>query len=241
MHNLKSNYDKFLPIIKESLKDNMLPDGNFQLYRHKSKLSDIEVVTLAVLAETLGVDSENHLFLSLRTEYSADFINLPDRSNFNRRRRRLQHYVMAICDWVAKQVVKDDKVFVIDSMPLPICRPGRVFRSKVCKDDEHIQPARSFHAAHKVYYYRFKFQLILSKQGIPITAGMTAANVHDVKFLGMLDFDEQLSNCELIGDKGYLSLGYQTTLFDEAKIKLVTPLRSNMKTVLSSWNASYRY
>jgi hypothetical protein len=29
-------------------------------------------------------------------------------------------------------------------------------------------------------------------------------------------------------------------LFDEAKIRLITPLRSNIKTVLSSWNASYR-
>jgi hypothetical protein len=241
MHNLKSNYDKFLPIVKESLKDYMLPDGNFQLYRNKPKLSDIEVVTLAVLAETLGVDSENHLFSKLKTEYFADFVNLPDRSNFNRRRRRLQHYVMIICDWVAKQIEKDDKVFVIDSMPLPICKPGRVFRSKVCKDDQHVQPARSYHAAHKVYYYGFKLQLIVSQQGIPITAGMTAANVHDVKYLGMLDFDEQLSNCELIGDKGYLSLGYQTTLFDEAKIKLITPLRSNMKTVISSWNEGYRY
>lgn len=70
---------------------------------------------------------------------------------------------------------------------------------------------------------------------------MTAANIHDVKYLGMLYFDEQLSNCELIGDKGYLSLGYQTTSFDEAKIKLVTPLRSNMKTVISSGNEGYRY
>lgn len=241
MHNLKSNYDKFLPIVKESLKDIMLPDGNFQPYKNKPKFSDIEIVTLAVLAETLGVDSENYLFSKLKTEYSADFINLPDRSNFNRRRRRLQHYVMIICDWVAKHIEKDDKVFVIDSMPLPICKPGRVFRSKVCKDDVHVQPAKAYHAAHKIYYYGFKLQLIVSKQGIPITAGMTAANVHDVKYLGMLDFDEQLSNCELVGDKGYLSLGYQTSLFDEAKIKLVTPLRSNMKTVLSSWNASYRY
>lgn len=241
MHNLKSNYDKFLPIVKESLKEIMLPDGNFQCYKNKPKLADIEIVTLAVLAETLGIDSENYLFSKLKTEYSADFVNIPDRSNFNRRRRRLQHYVMIICDWVAEQIEQDDKVFVIDSMPLPICKPGRVFRSKVCKDDEHVQPARAYHAAHKVYYYGFKLQLIVSKQGIPINAGMTAANVHDVKYLGMLDFDEQLSNCELVGDKGYLSLGYQTSLFDEAKIKLITPLRSNMKTVFSSWNEGYRY
>lgn len=241
MHNLKANYDKFLPIVKESLKDIMFPDGNFQSYRNKPKISDIELVTPAVLAETLGIDSENYLFSKLKTEYSASFTNLPDRSNFNRRRRRLQHYVMSICAWVAMQIEKDDKVFVIDSMPLPICKPERVFRCKVCKDDKHGQPAKSYHAAHKVYYYGFKLQLIVSKQSIPITAGMTAANVHDVKYLGMIDFDEQISNCELVGDKGYLSLGYQTSLFDQAKIKLVTPLRSNMKTVMSSWNEKYRY
>lgn len=148
---------------------------------------------------------------------------------------------MVICDWVTKQIEKDDKLFVIASMPLPICKPGRVFRSKICKDNQHVQPARSYHAAHKVYYYGFKLQLINSKRGMPITAGMTAANVHDVKYLGMLDFDEQLSNCELIDVKGYLSLGYQTTLFDEAKIKHITPLRSNMKTVISPWNQGYRY
>jgi hypothetical protein len=48
MHNLKSNYDKFLSIVKESLKECMLPDGNYQRYRNKPKLSDIEIVTLAV-------------------------------------------------------------------------------------------------------------------------------------------------------------------------------------------------
>ncbi len=113
--------------------------------------------------------------------------------------------------------------------------------NKFCKDDKHVPPAKSYHAAHKVYYYGFKLQLMGSKQSIPITAGMTAANVHDVKYLGMIDFDEQMYNCELVGNKGYLSLGYQTSLFNQAKIKLVTHLRSNMKTVMSSWNEKYCY
>lgn len=126
----------------------MLLDSNFQLYRSKPELSDIEIVTLAVLAETLGVDSQNYLFSKLKTEYSVDFINLPARSNFNRRRRRPRHYVVIICDWVVKQIEKDDKVFVIDSMPLPICKLGRFFRSKVCKDDVHVQQAKGYHALH---------------------------------------------------------------------------------------------
>jgi hypothetical protein len=241
MHNLKSFEDKILPIVKESFMDIMLPDGNFQPYKNKPQRSDIETVTLAYLAETLGVDSENYHLSKLNSEYADDFINLLDRSNFNRRKRKFQHYVMIICDSVAKQIEKDYEVFVIDSMPVPICKPGRIFRSKVCKDEEHLQPAKSYHEAHKVYYYGFKLQLIVSKKGVPITAGITAANVHIVKYLGMLDFDEQSFNCELVGDKSYLPFGYQTSLFSKAKIKLVTLVLSNMKTVLSSWTASYRY
>jgi hypothetical protein len=50
----------------------------------------------------------------------------------------------------------------------------------------------------------------------------------------MLVLDEQLSNCELIGYKGYLSLDYQTALYDQAIIELITFLRSNMKVVIIS-------
>lgn len=61
-------------------------------------------------------------------------------------------------------------------------------------------------------------QLIVSKQGIPIATGMTAATVHGVKYLGMLDFDEQLSYYELVVDKGNLLLGYQTYLLAKQKL-----------------------
>lgn len=185
-----------------------------------------------MLAGTLGIDSENFLFSKLKTEHSADLVYITDRSNFNRRRRSPQHHVMIICVCMAELIEKDDIVIVIDSMPLPIFRPGRVFSSEVCKDDKHVQPGRSYHAAQKVNYYGLKLQLIVSKQGLPINAGMTAAD-HYVKYLGLLDFDEQLLNFELVGDKGYFSLGCQKSLFDEAKIKLITPLRSNMKAVFS--------
>ncbi|WP_255036185.1 transposase [Lacihabitans soyangensis] len=45
----------------------------------------------------------------------------------------------------------------------------------------------------------------------------------------MIDKKEQLAGYELIADKGYLSLGYQTSLFEQDKIRLITPIRGNMK------------
>lgn len=53
--------------------------------------------------------------------------------------------------------------------------------------------------------------------------GMTAANVHDVQFLSELE-NIELNDCELIADKGYLSLPYQTTLFEQDKIQINHPL-----------------
>ncbi len=104
---------------------------------------------------------------------------------------------------------------------------GRISRASVCKEDT-FATSRGYHAFHKMHYYGFKMQLIISKAGLPVSMGITAANVHDVQFLSELE-NIELSVCELIADKGYLSLPYQTTLFEQDKIKLINQLRSNIK------------
>lgn len=96
MHNLKTNFVKILDICKSEMADMLLSDGNFFKYRHFPKLSDIEIVALSITSETLGIDSENQLFSKLRTEYRADFLNLIDRSNYNRRRKRLHDYTALV-------------------------------------------------------------------------------------------------------------------------------------------------
>lgn len=85
MHNLKTNFNKFLQITKSVLSDHLLSDGNFKKYSNKPKFTDIELVTLAITSECLGIDSENLLFSKLKSEYKSDFPTLLDRSNFNRR------------------------------------------------------------------------------------------------------------------------------------------------------------
>lgn len=70
--------------------------------------------------------------------------------------------------------------------------------------------------------------------------GITAGNVHDIHVLRELN-DGQFSDCELIADKGYISAAYQTSLFEEHRIKLITPLRSNMKKSDNLWTPTYRF
>jgi len=51
--------------------------------------------------------------------------------------------------------------------------------------------------------------------------------VHDIHYLQ--DVKVQLSDCTLLGDKGYLSANQQLDLFCSAGIKLETPMRTNQK------------
>lgn len=240
MHNLKTNFDKIIGITKLALADFLLEDGNFYRYKNKPKMSDLEIVALSLTAESLGIDSENLLFSKLKNECLIDFPRLPDRSNYNRRKKRLQDYVASVAEPLAKIMSPDNNQFIIDSIPVPICQNPRIIRSKICKDDPEVLPKRGYHASHKLHYYGFKMQLVISKIGIPISLGLTPANSHDVHFLNHIDASK-MADSELIADKGYLSLGHQTSLFENDRIRLITPLRANMKRRETLWNPSYRY
>jgi len=240
MHNLKSNFEKIFQITKLTLDDYLLADGNFQIYKNKPKMTDIEIVTLSITTEALGIDSENYLFSKLRKDYGADFPNLPHRTNFSKRRKRLQDYIVQASEPISKWINPNNNQFILDSIPIPICQNPRINRTKICQDNEEIKPTRGYHASHKIHYFGFKLQLILSKSGVPITFGLTPANVHDVRYLEHVA-DANLGQCDLIADKGYLSAGYQTSLFENDGIRLVTPIRANMKNAQSIWNPAYRY
>ena len=75
--------------------------------------------------------------------------------------------------------------------------------------------------------YGYKLHAICSLNGIFQSIDMSPASVHDIRYLN--DVKEQLSNCTLIGDKGYLSAEVQIDLFNYANIQLDTPKRTNQK------------
>jgi hypothetical protein len=93
MHNLKTNFDKIFDITKSFFQDSINADYNFQFYPRNPKMSDCEIITLSILGESIGVDSENYLFGKLKSDHYKDFSNLIDRSRFNRRRKRLGHHI----------------------------------------------------------------------------------------------------------------------------------------------------
>jgi len=116
MHNLKMHFDKMYLIVKSSLSDKLNGKDNVQFYPGLSKMNDCSSITLSVMAESSGIDSENYLWSKLNKDYSSEFPDLIHRSNFNKRRRRLQLYIHEVNKQLSGVLNEAEDVFLIDSI-----------------------------------------------------------------------------------------------------------------------------
>lgn len=225
MHNIKANFDKFYQIIIVQLKDYIIRDGNFKFYPRKPKMNDCEILALSLCAEAMSIDSENY-FLGKVKSNLADFPNLIDRSNFNRRRRNLLAYYNILTSIIADKLNEGEDVFIVDSMPLPVCNIARAGRSQVLREQFDTSPDIGYSPITKTYFYGYKLHLITSLKGVYKSIDITKASVHDIHYLDDVKHSS-LNNCTLLGDKGYLSSDCKIDLFHTSKIELVTPKRRN--------------
>lgn len=225
MHDIKSNFDKVLQTIK-SLDLPMINElGNIPRTGVSPLFSDIEIVSLSLTAEYMSLDSENWLFKKLNNDYKAAFPHLIDRTRYNRRKRQLFTLIEKIREQLSVRFLEFEDYFIIDSMPLEVCKISRERRSKVCQQSFETAPDKGFCASQNFYFFGYKLQGVCSANGIFQSIDLTKASVHDATFLQQMN--TQLADCVLIGDKGYLSSSLQLDLFHTANIRLDTPKRSN--------------
>ncbi|CAI9676751.1 IS982 family transposase [Elizabethkingia anophelis] len=218
MNNLNANYERILEVLREISNENLL---SYQ--RRIPKLKDLELISLALTAEFMGIDSENHLFRHIPETIRQKI----DRSVYNRRKRRLANKIDEIRIKLARSFNELENIFIIDSMPVEVCKLSRSGTSKICKDAEYCYPNRGFCASQKMHFYGYKLHAVCSVNGVFQSVDLSPASVHDIHYLK--DIREQLSDCTLLGDKGYLSSEMQIDLFNYAHIELETPKRVNQK------------
>lgn len=226
MHNLKSNFDKFFNITKSIFINRINSFDNFFVYRNKPKLSDCQIIALAITGETLGIDSESYFWGKLKSDHADDFPNLIDRSNFNRRRKRLYPFIEQLNQTIASRLNDGEDFYVVDSIPIPVCKNAREKQSKVCKQNFETAPDKGYSAVNKTYFYGYKLHLLTSVNGIFHSMDLTKASVHDIHYLRQVKYSG-LKDCTLLADKGYLSATHQLDLFTSCQVNLRTPNRAN--------------
>jgi len=215
MNNLVQNYE----IILKRLQANSLP-ANFHLQKRKPLLSDLELIALALTAEYMSISSELQLFRAIK---STSLDGKIERSVFNKRRRYLKPFMEHIQRTVSESM-SESNTYIVDSKPVEICKISRAKRSDICAT-EQIIPAFGWVSSTKRHYYGYKLHLVCDSEGIIHSFDLTPANVHDVKYL--TDVKQNLSNCTLLGDRGYISAQVQLDLFTTSNINLSVPMREN--------------
>ena len=230
MSNIVNNYFRVLEVISSL---NCKLENKTDVGR-KQKMSDLEVVALSLTAEFMSIDSENSLFKEIDKQQIP---NLIERSQFNKRRRKLFLFLEEIRTKLASRFLEFEDYFIVDSMPLEICKFSRHRRIKICKNDFETAPSKGFCASQDNWFYGYKLHGVCSVNGIFHSLDITKAEVHDVHFLK--NIKQQMSDCVLLGDRGYLSQSMQLDLFQTVNIKLdpslygeqtkQTPKRANQK------------
>lgn len=103
-------------------------------------MTDCEIIAFSLISESIEIDSENYLWGKLKCDHSNDFPNLIDRSNFNRRRKKIFPYVELVNQTVANEMNMDEDVYVVDSIPFPICNLAREKHVKICNEQFETIP-----------------------------------------------------------------------------------------------------
>ena len=201
MNNLIQNYEIILNHLNKTCGD----IESFAQIR-KPKLSNLELVSINLTAEYMSINTELQLFRCLKGTYLDALI---ERSVYNKRRKKLFDYTELIRKRISEMFTQFTDVFIVDSMPTPICKYARAGRSNICSTF-HIQPTFGHCASQRTKYFGYKFHAVCDKNGVFHSFDLTPAHIHDVNYLK--DVKHQLKNCTLIGDRGYISADYQDTI-----------------------------
>jgi ribosomal protein S30 len=219
MHNFEASYKLILNHLKK-----ITNKVDFYFKPITPKVSDIELISLILLAEFKSIDSEHQLFRELK---GTLFESKIERTVYNRRKRKLLPYMEEIRLKMVEEFNQFENYFVVDSMPLEVCKLSRASRSKICKEQNFAQPNKGYCASQSLHFYGYKLHAVCSIDGIFQNFDLSPASVHDIHYLK--DIKNQMSDCVILADKGYLSQEIQIDLFNQAKINLETPKRKNQK------------
>lgn len=216
MSNLHRSYTKILSVLQQ-----LIQESSFVNQIRKPKLTDIEVISLVLTAEYLNIDSERELFRRLPDK----LFNQIERSVYHRRKKRLFVYIESLRKQIVEQLTHGEDHYVIDSMPLEVCKISRSNRSTICSEDIDSAPNHGYCASQDMKFYGYKLHAVCSVEGVIKHFDLSPASVHDIHYMN--DVKELMSDCQIIGDKGYLSQPLQLNLFETYNISLHTPMRKN--------------
>ncbi len=190
------------------------------------RLTDAELVTLAVMQSLLGFTSERRWLRHAHAHLGHLFRYLPKQPGYNKRLRAAASLILAVIRVLAVDTsVWTDDVWVVDSTPIECGRS----RETVKRPDLAGWAEYGYCASHSRYFWGLRLHLIATFGGLPIGFALTGAKADEREtLLGVLHIEPGLAADRpgqmLIGDKNYFGAAFETELA-AAGMSLLRPAR----------------
>ncbi|NJR41807.1 MAG: IS982 family transposase [Akkermansiaceae bacterium] len=188
-------------------------------------LTPAEVVTMELVGEYRGLDTDKGIWQYFRGHWHALFPELASRTSFTRQAANLWQYKHLLQQQFAEHLgVFDECVHLVDGLPIVLCN----FRHAPRCASFQAEASYGYCAAKAEHFYGFHGHLSVTLKGVITGFTVSAANGNEREALW--ETLEQVKGL-VIGDKGYLSQSLQAELA-EYGVELVTPVRANMNDKL---------
>ena len=174
-------------------------------YESLKKLSDSEVLALALLQQLCGVESERSFLRDCERFFSHLFPGIVGfhPSSFHRRVRKLRRFLEPLRRVLLEELAGDPETLIVDSTLLPVLHPRQVKHSAAGFEGAGWSRWGSF------CVYGVKLHAVCSTNRVPISYEMSAANEADVLLVEELLAGAALEEGEvarrLFGDLAYES------------------------------------
>jgi hypothetical protein len=190
------------------------------------KLSDAELVTMAMMQALLGYVSEARWLRHARAHLRHLFPYLPKQPGYNKRLRKAAGLIVGINRLLAVDTTlwRDD-VWVVDSTPVECGRS----RETAKRSDLAGWAEYGYCASHSRFFWGLRLHLVCTLHGLPIAFALAGAKADErTTVLAMFDLDPELVTTRpgqtLIGDKNYFGRDFERRL-EELQIRLLRPAR----------------
>ena len=190
------------------------------------KLSDAELVTLAVLQALLGFTSEARWLRYGRLHLRQLFPYLPGQSGYNKRLRRAAELISYVIRAIATDTsLWSDDVWLVDSTPVECGRSRETAKRSALAG----WAAYGWCSSHSRWFWGLRLHLVCTLHGLPIAFALTSAKAVDREVLvDLLAVEPQLAAARpgqlLIADKNYYGREVEHFLA-ELGVRLLRPAR----------------
>ena len=207
-------------------------------YESIKRLSDSEVIVLALFQQLRGVESERSFLRDTQRFFSHLFPGVVGfhPSSFHRRVRRLRRFLEPLRREVLSEMVGDPETLLVDSTLLSVLHPRQVSQGSGF-------PGGAWVRWGSFSVYGVKLHLICATNGVPLSYELTPANVADVSLTEELINEAALGKRvarKLLGDLAYRSKELREALAEVGILLSTEPserrrgLRQRIEIAISS-------